>query len=97
VASVLTTCGCLALGRGGVGVSRQYATGAMEHEYVIEVAVPGGKTERYKHRSSSMFELVEREVIDLGGREIMIDEIVEKPRRGQVGLAKGSRFARRSD
>jgi hypothetical protein len=60
---------------------------SVEHEYVVYVETPGGpKDERHIYTCES--ELTERQVIDLGGRQVVIIEVVDRPGIGHMGLAE---------
>jgi hypothetical protein len=63
----------------------------MEHEYVIYVETSGDpENERYTYKCER--ELTEGQVIKLDGRQVVIVEVVERPRLGYAGLAEADPF-----
>jgi hypothetical protein len=61
---------------------------SVDYEYVVYVEAPGGpKDGRHIYKCES--ELRERQVIELGGRQVVIIEVVDRPGIRDMGLAEG--------
>jgi hypothetical protein len=63
----------------------------MEQVYMIYVETPGAPEDE-PHIYKCEVELTERQIINLGGLQVIIIEVVDRPRIGHVGLAEAEPF-----